>query len=129
MFEHYWNAFATVLLPQNILAMALGGLWGLLAGALPGISTSMGVVLLLSFTYTLSPITAFCMLVAAYCGGITGGSITSILFGIPGEPSSVPTVIEGHSLAKQGHAAYALWVFLFCSIGGGVFCVLGVMGG
>lgn len=127
MFEHYWNAFATVLLPQNILAMVLGGLWGLLAGALPGISTSMGLVLLLSFTYTLSPITAFCMLVAAYCGGITGGSITSILFGIPGEPSSVPTVIEGHALAKQGHAAYALWTFLLCSIFGGIFSVLVMM--
>jgi putative tricarboxylic transport membrane protein len=127
MFEHYLNAFATVLLPQNILAMALGGLWGLLAGALPGISTSMGVVLLLSFTYTLSPMTAFCMLVAAYCGGITGGSITSILFGIPGEPSSVPTVIEGHALAKQGRAAYALWTFLLCSIYGGIFSVLVMM--
>jgi len=127
MFEHYLNAFATVLLPKNILAMVLGGLWGLLAGALPGISTSMGVVLLLSFTYTLSPMTAFCMLVAAYCGGITGGSITSILFGIPGEPSSVPTVIEGHALAKQGHAAYALWTFLLCSIYGGIFSVLVMM--
>ncbi|MBU1966120.1 MAG: tripartite tricarboxylate transporter permease, partial [Proteobacteria bacterium] len=127
MFDHYLNAFATVLLPQNILAMGLGGLWGLLAGALPGISTSMGIVLLLSFTYTLSPITAFCMLVAAYCGGITGGSITSILFGIPGEPSSVPTVIEGHALAKQGHAAYALWTFLLCSIFGGIFSVLVMM--
>jgi len=127
MFEHYWNAFATVLLPQNILAIGLGGLWGLLAGALPGISTSMGVVLLLSFTYTLSPMTAFSMLVAAYCGGITGGSITSILFGIPGEPSSVPTVIEGHALAKQGHAAFALWTFLLCSIFGGIFSVLVMM--
>jgi putative tricarboxylic transport membrane protein len=127
MFEQYVHAFATVLLPQNILAMCLGGLWGLLAGALPGISTSMGVVLLLSFTYTLSPMTAFCMLVAAYCGGITGGSITSILFGIPGEPSSVPTVIEGHALAKQGHAASALWTFLLCSIYGGIFSVLVMM--
>jgi putative tricarboxylic transport membrane protein len=67
------------------------------------------------------------MLVAAYCGGITGGSITSILFGIPGEPSSVPTVIEGHALAKQGHAAYALWTFLLCSIYGGIFSVLVMM--
>src|SRR4030066_1420850 len=98
MFDHYWNAFATVRQPQVSLAMCLGGLWGLLAGALPGISTSMGVVLLLSFTYSLSPMTAFCMLVAAYCGGITGGSITSILFGIPGEPSSVPPQIEAHAL-------------------------------
>ena len=127
MFELYWNAFATVLLPQNILAICLGGLWGLLAGALPGISTSMGVVLLLSFTYSLPPITAFCLLCAAYCGGLTGGSITSILFGIPGEPSSVPTTIEGYALAKQGRAAFALWIFLLCSIGGGLFSVLVMM--
>ena len=127
MFELYWNAFATVLLPQNILAICLGGLWGLLAGALPGISTSMGVVLLLSFTYSLQPITAFCLLCAAYCGGLTGGSITSILFGIPGEPSSIPTTIEGYALAKQGRAAFALWIFLLCSIGGGIFSVLVMM--
>ena len=104
MLDIYLQAFATVLMPKNLIAMSLGALWGLLAGALPGISTSMGVVLLLSFTYTLSPMTAFVLLIGAYLGGITGGSITSILFGIPGEPSSVPTVIEGHSLAKQGPA-------------------------
>ena len=124
MFDHYLQAFATVLLPQNLLAMVLGSLWGLLAGALPGISTSMGVVLLLSFTYSLSPMTAFFLLVGAYLGGITGGSITSILFGIPGEPSSVPTVIEGHAIAKQGRPAYALWVYLLCSIYGGIFSVV-----
>lgn len=122
--EHYLTALATVLQPQNLLAMVLGSIWGLLAGALPGISTSMGVVLLLSFTYTLAPMTAFVLLVGAYLGGITGGSITSILFGIPGEPSSVPTVIEGHALAKQGRATYALWVYLLCSIFGGLFSVL-----
>ncbi|NWF93531.1 MAG: tripartite tricarboxylate transporter permease [Syntrophaceae bacterium] len=127
MLEHYLTAFSTIFLPQNLLALCLGGLWGLMAGALPGISTSMGVVLLTPFTYSMSPLTAFTILVSAYCGGITGGSITSILFGIPGEPSSVPTVIEGHSLAKQGRAAYALWVFLLCSIGGGLFSVFVMM--
>ncbi|MBI5577607.1 MAG: tripartite tricarboxylate transporter permease [Deltaproteobacteria bacterium] len=124
MLDHYLQAVATVLLPHNLLAMVLGSLWGLLAGALPGISTSMGVVLLLSFTYSLSPMTAFVLLVGAYLGGITGGSITSILFGIPGEPSSVPTVIEGHALAKKGRATFALWVYLLCSIYGGLFSVV-----
>ena len=127
MLDHYLTALSAIFLPQNLLAICLGGLWGIMAGALPGISTSMGVVLLTPFTYAMSPITAFTILVSAYCGGITGGSITSILFGIPGEPSSVPTVIEGHSLAKQGRAAYALWVFLLCSIGGGLFSVFVMM--
>ncbi len=127
MFEHYIAAFSTMLLPQNLLAMCLGGLWGIVAGALPGISTSMGVVLLMPFTYAMGPVTAFAMLVSAYCGGITGGSITSILFGIPGEPSAVCTVIEGHALAKQGHAAHALWVFILASAIGGIFSVFVMM--
>jgi len=116
MIEHYVAAFSTILLPSNMLVMLLGGLWGIIAGALPGISTSMGVVLLIPFTFTLSPITAFTMLVSAYCGGITGGSITAVLFGIPGEPSAVCTVMEGYSLAKQGHAARALWIFIIASM-------------
>jgi putative tricarboxylic transport membrane protein len=128
MVEHYLTAFSSILQPEIIIALCLGLLWGLLAGALPGISTSMGIVLLLPFTFALPPLAAFTLLVGAYCGGITGGSITSILFGIPGEPSSVPTVIEGHALAKQGRAAYALWTFLICSVFGGTFSVLVMMG-
>jgi putative tricarboxylic transport membrane protein len=127
MLEHYLTAFATILQPTNLFVIILGGMWGIIAGALPGISTSMGVVLLLPFTLTISPITAFTMLVACYCGGITGGSITSILFGIPGEPSAVCTVLEGHSLAKQGRAAYALWIYIIASVYGGIFAVLVMM--
>jgi len=127
MLEHYLTAFATIFLPQNILAMVLGGLWGIIAGALPGISTSMGVVLLIPFTFAMSPLTAFTILVSSYCGGITGGSITSVLFGIPGEPSAVCTVIEGHALAKQGHAARALWIFIIASAIGGIFSVFVMM--
>lgn len=128
MLEHYITAFSTVLLPQNLIAIIVGGLWGIIAGALPGISTSMAVVLSLPFTFGMSPITAFTMLVAVYCGGITGGSITAVLFGIPGEPSAVCTVIEGYSMAKQGHAAHALWVFILASIIGGIFSVFVMMG-
>jgi putative tricarboxylic transport membrane protein len=127
MFEYYITAFSTILLPQNLLAMLLGGLWGIIAGALPGISTSMGVVLLIPFTFSMGPITAFTMLVSAYCGGITGGSITAVLFGIPGEPSAVCTVIEGNALAKQGRAAFALWVFILASAIGGIFSVFVMM--
>jgi putative tricarboxylic transport membrane protein len=127
MLEHYVTAFSTILLPQNLLAMLMGGLWGIIAGALPGISTSMAVVLSIPFTFGMSPITGFTMLVSVYCGGITGGSITAVLFGIPGEPSAVCTVIEGYSLAKQGHAAHALWVFILASAIGGIFSVFVMM--
>jgi putative tricarboxylic transport membrane protein len=127
MIEHYIAAFSTILLPQNILALLTGGLWGIVAGALPGISASMAVVLSIPFTFAMSPITGFTMLVSVYCGAITGGSITAVLFGIPGEPSAVCTVIEGHSLAKLGHAAHALWVFIIASAIGGIFSVFVMM--
>lgn len=127
MLEHYLAAFAAVLDPPNLLAMFIGGMWGIIAGALPGISTSMGVVLLIPFTFSMGPLTAFTMLVSAYCGGITGGSITSVLFGIPGEPSAIFTVVEGYALAKQGRAAFALWVFIIASAIGGIFSVFVMM--
>src|SRR4030067_3407201 len=127
MLENYITAFSTILLPQNILALLMGGLWGIIAGALPGISASMAVVLSIPFTFAMSPITGFTMLVSVYCGAITGGSITAVLFGLPVEPSAVCTVIEGYSLAKQGHAAHALWVFILASAIGGIFSVFVMM--
>ncbi|OGQ51608.1 MAG: hypothetical protein A3I10_07465 [Deltaproteobacteria bacterium RIFCSPLOWO2_02_FULL_57_26] len=127
MLEHYLTALMTVLQPVNLLAIFLGSLWGVVAGALPGISASMAVVLGIPFTFGMHPVTAFSMLVSIYCGAITGGSITAILFGIPGEPSAVCTVVEGHAMAKQGHAAKAMWIAIIASAVGGLFSVLVMM--
>lgn len=128
MLEHYLNALLTILHPINFLVLFLGSLWGIVAGALPGISSSMAVVLALPFTFAMHPVTAFTMLVAIYCGAITGGSITSILFGIPGEPSAVCTVIEGHAMARKGDAAHAMWIAIIASAVGGLFSVMVMMG-
>ncbi len=127
MLEHYLTALGAIVQPVNLLAILLGSLWGIVAGALPGISASMAVVLGIPFTFGMHPITAFSMLVSVYCGAITGGSITAILFGIPGEPSAVCTVVEGHTMAKQGHAAKALWIAIIASTLGGLFSVVVMM--
>jgi putative tricarboxylic transport membrane protein len=127
MLENYLTALSTIFQPLNLLAILLGSLWGVVAGALPGISSSMAVVLGIPFTFTLHPITAFSMLVSIYCGAITGGSITAILFGIPGEPSAVCTVIEGHTMAREGHAAHAMWIAIIASVVGGIFSILFMM--
>jgi len=127
MWDHYLTAFSAMLQPVNLLAIFLGSLWGIIAGALPGISASMAVVLGIPFTFAMQPVTAFSMLVSIYCGAITGGSITAILFGIPGEPSAVCTVMEGHAMAKQGHAAKAMWIAIIASALGGLFSVFVMM--
>ena len=103
-----------------LLAVVLGTIFG----ALPGVSATMAVALGLTFTYTMQPVPAIVFLVTIYCSSITGGSITAILFKIPGVPSSAPTTFDGYPMAKQGQAGKALGVALFCSAIGGLFSAI-----
>lgn len=103
-----------------VLAVVLGTIFG----ALPGVSATMAVALGLTFTYTMEPIPAIVFLVAIYCASITGGSITAILFKIPGVPSSAPTTFDGYPMAQRGEAGKALGVALIASAIGGLFSAI-----
>jgi putative tricarboxylic transport membrane protein len=119
------QGFIFALSPQNLLLSIVGCLSGILFGALPGISSAMGVVLLMPFTYGMSGITAISMLVANFCGSTYGGSITSILFATPGTPEAVMTVLDGHPMHKQGKGGKALGYAVSASVLGGLFsCIL-----
>lgn len=110
-----------VLVPQTLLLILFGTVIGVIFGALPGVSASMAVVLGLTFTYGLDPVTSIAFLVAVYCAAITGGGITAILFKIPGTPSSAPTTFDGHPMAQNGQPMRALSIALICSALGGLF--------
>ncbi len=102
----------------NIKALAwilLGTFLGLVFGALPGLSATMAVALLIPLTFYLEPVVAIGMLIGAYIGGIAGGAVSAILINIPGTPSSVVTSIDGHPMAAQGKAARALGWAAFSS--------------
>ena len=103
-----------------IVAIVLGTIFG----ALPGVSATMAVALGLTFTYTMGPVPAIVFLTAIYCSSITGGSITAILFKIPGVPSSAPTTFDGYPMAQRGEAGKALGVALLASAIGGLFSAL-----
>ena len=103
-----------------VVAIVLGTIFG----ALPGVSATMAVALGLTFTYTMEPVAAIVFLTAIYCSSITGGSITAILFKIPGVPSSAPTTFDGYPMAQRGEAGKALGVALFASAIGGLFSAL-----
>ena len=81
--------------------MVGGVLLGILVGVLPGLGAPNGVTLLLPLTFSMEPITGIIVLRRCW-GALFGGSTTSILFNIPGEPSSVATTFDGYPLAKQG---------------------------
>lgn len=107
--------------PTMLLMVVLAIVLGTIFGALPGVSATIAVALGLTFTYTMEPIQAIVFLVAIYCSAITGGSITAILFKIPGVPSSAPTTFDGYPMAQKGQAGKALGVALFTSAVGGLF--------
>ena len=112
------HGFSVALTWHHIALMLIGVLLGILVGVLPGLGAPNGVTLLLPLTYTMDPVSAIILLTSMYWGALFGGSTTSILFNIPGEPSSVATTFDGHPMAKNGQAVEAL-SFAFLSAGFG----------
>ena len=96
--------------PLNLLYAFVGSLIGTLIGVLPGIGPVATIAMLLPATYGLPPVTALIMLAGIYYGASYGGSTTAILVNLPGEMSSVVTVLDGHQMAKQGRAGAALCI-------------------
>ena len=117
-------ALADVLQLKNILASMAGVFFGLFIGATPGLTISLGMVLLLPLTFAMSPVTAFCLLLGLYSSGFTGGSISAILLNIPGTPSAAATAIDGHAMAKQGRGGEAIGVAVTASFFGGMFSLI-----
>ena len=102
------HGFAVALTFKHVALMIVGVLLGILVGVLPGLGAPNGVTLLLPLTYTMDPVSAIILLTSMYWGALFGGSTTSILFNIPGEPSSVATTFDGYPMARQGKAIQAL---------------------
>ena len=102
------TGFQTAFSAYHLALMVGGVLLGILVGVLPGLGAPNGVTLLLPLTFTMPPVAAIILLSSMYWGALFGGSTTSILFNIPGEPSSVATTFDGHPMARHGDAAKAL---------------------
>lgn len=105
---------------STLLFLLLGTAWGMLAGAIPGISASLAVILILPFTYSMNSIQSIIVLVAVYIGGMCGGSISAILLRTPGTPTAVCTVFDGYPMAQNGKAGKALGISITASAVGGI---------
>ncbi len=104
---------------STLLVVVIGVVLGILVGAMPGLSPSMGVALLVPFTYAMDPTTAIILLVAIYIASNYGGSITAVTINAPGTPSSSVTCFDGYPLTLQGKPGMGLGVSLFASTIGG----------
>jgi len=110
--------FAVAFQPTNLLMAVIGLGLGIIVGVLPGLGGANGVAILIPVTLVLSPTAGIILLSGVYWGALYGGSITSILFNIPGEPWSVATTFDGYPMAKSGKPGKAL-VLSFLSHGAG----------
>lgn len=109
---------------ENLVFINVGMAAGIMVGALPGLTGTMCIALLLPMTYGMNSLTGMLLLLGVYCGGIYGGSITAILINTPGTPASAATAIDGYQMARKGQAGRALEMALKASMVGGIFSVL-----
>jgi putative tricarboxylic transport membrane protein len=100
------------------LAVLAGTLFGVVAGAMPGIGTTLAYGLVLPFTFVMPPVIGVAFLLAISVGVGYGNSIPAILMGIPGNPAAILTVIDGHKLHKDGKSGLALGVSFVAALGG-----------
>ena len=111
------SIFTTPIVPAAFAGVA----WGILGGALPGISPSITMALLLPFTYGMDPTVAIVLLASTYVGAEYGGSIPAILIRTPGTNAAAATVIDGYAMKQQGKAGEALGISLYSGFVGGLF--------
>ena len=107
---------ALVVVPAAFAGVA----WGILGGALPGISPSITMALLLPFTYGMDPTIAIVLLASTYVGAEYGGSIPAILIRTPGTNAAAATIIDGYAMKQQGKAGEALGISLYSGFVGGL---------
>lgn len=114
------DVFARALSPKIIALVGAGTFVGIVMGALPGLTVTMSVVLLVSVTFGWPTLDALALIIGAYVGGVMGGGQTAILVNIPGTTAAIATTFDGYPLAQRGEAGRAIGVVVTQSFVGGL---------
>lgn len=120
-------AFAAVGEPYTLLLMAVGVAAGLIAGAIPGFTITMAVILTLPFTFGMDAVRGLAVMIGVFVGGLSGGLMAGVLTGIPGTPSSVATTFDGFPMARGGKPGLALGIGVWSSFFGGMISAVFLM--
>lgn len=115
-----FQGFLVALQPMNLFMVFAGTGIGIIFGALPGLTSTMAVGLLIPITFGFSPATGLIFLAGAYCGSMYGGSISAILLNTPGTPASAATALDGYPMANKGEGGKALATATIASFIGGI---------
>jgi putative tricarboxylic transport membrane protein len=120
MYELLGDALLNLLQVKYLMPLALGTLAGVAGGALPGVTITMTIIVVLPFTFGLDPLQGLAAMTGVYVGGSAGGLVTATLLGLPGTPSAIATTFDGHPMAKKGQPGRALWLGIWASVFGGL---------
>jgi len=125
MFENSFSTHILVALqPGNLFACFVGAFLGTVIGVLPGLGPAAAMAIVIPLTLKMGPTAGLIMLAGIYYGSMYGGSTTSILVNVPGEPASVVTTLDGHAMAKNGRAGAALAISAIGSFFAGTVSVI-----
>jgi putative tricarboxylic transport membrane protein len=128
VYELLLEGIVNVLHWKYLVPLLAGTFVGVVGGALPGITNTMAVIMVLPFTFGLEPLQGLAAMIGVYVGGESGGLITSTLLGIPGKPSSVATMFDGFPMAQKGEPGRALWLGIYASFFGGLLGAIFLVG-
>ena len=113
---------------KYLVPLFLGTLVGLIGGALPGVTITMTIIIVLPFTFGLDPLQGLATMTGVYVGGSAGGAITAALIGIPGTPSAITTTFDGFPMTQKGQPGRAVWLGIWSSFLGGLLAGVFLIG-
>lgn len=125
--EYLLSGIQSVFSPVMFLLIVGGTALGIVVGALPGLSATMGLAVMLPITFYMAPANGILMLLGMYVGAVYGGSFSAILLNIPGAPPAVMTALDGYPMAQKGEAGRAIGLSSFASAMGGIVGVVCLM--
>ncbi|TZG32481.1 tripartite tricarboxylate transporter permease [Agrobacterium sp. B1(2019)] len=127
MYYELLHALPEVLSFTNFAAVIIGVIAGIIVGAMPGLSATMAISVLVPFTFGLEPLVALGLMAGIYNGAMYGGAIPAVLLRIPGTPAAVATTFDGYPMAQKGEGGFALQVAVVSSSIGGIASAIALM--
>ena len=113
--------------PAILLLILAGTVFGVIIGALPGLTSTMGVALLVPVTFGMSPASGLALLGAIYCSSTYSGAISAILLNIPGTPANCCTLLDGYPMTKKGESGRAIALATSASAVGGFLSIFALL--
>ena len=127
MAEFFLPAIMSLMNPAVLFSITVGTVVGIIVGAMPGLTATMAVALLIPVTFGMDPLVGLALMGGVYSGGMYGGAISSILLSTPGTPAAAATAFDGYPLTRQGKGGVALTVATWASFWGGILSTIALL--